>query len=125
MDILLDKWRKVDDVQAEFNGAYPYLMLCFVNNERKPLTSATKTTLATKDFITIGDLNPNLKPCTIEVDSLMAVSDLEKQVSACINMPVKILRKSGNVWLETSITNHWTLAMQNEHAREISTIHAH
>lgn len=106
MNILLDKWRTVEDVQAEFNNAYPYLRIDFVKKGRA---------------VTIGDLNADVKPCAIEVDDQMAVNQLEKIMSACFNVPVKILRKSGNVWLETSITGNWTLAQQNEHAKEIST----
>jgi len=35
-------------------------------------------------------------------------------------LPAQILRKSGNLWLETSMTNHWTLQQQNDHGRDIA-----
>ena len=119
MNILLDKWRKVEDVQAEFNGAYPYLKLCFVNKGQSQNALAKAAVGAS---LTFGDLNANIIPYKMEVSDQMAVNELEKIMSAYINIPVKILRKSGNVWLETSITGNWSLAQQNEHAREISSL---
>jgi hypothetical protein len=35
-------------------------------------------------------------------------------------VPVQILRKSGKIWLETTMTDHWTLLQQNQHGEEIS-----
>lgn len=108
MKILLDKWSKLAEVQAEFNNAYPYLKLLVANNQR-PSAS------------TLGDLNATIKPFSIELNGQMAVNEVEKIMSEYMHVPVKVLRKSGNIWLETTHTNHWTLSQQNEHAREISS----
>jgi hypothetical protein len=32
-----------------------------------------------------------------------------------------VFRKSGNLWLETTMTDDWTLQQQNDHGYEIST----
>jgi len=121
MFIVLDKDRVVEDVQDEFNNAYPYLKLQFLKKDRAQLIIANKARQDDGKRATIGDLDSNMQSCKIEVDDLMTVHDLEKAITACINVPVKILRKSGNIWLETSVTNYWTLARQNEHAKEISS----
>jgi hypothetical protein len=36
-------------------------------------------------------------------------------------MVVQVSRKSGTLWLETTMTDSWTLGQQNEHGRELST----
>src|SRR5579883_1615370 len=117
MFILLDKERAVEDVQAEFNNAYPYLKMDFTKRERTQANVANRQQGENKPIIKIGDLNVNIQPCQIEVTDQMTVNELEKQVLECINVPVKILRKSGNIWLETSITGNWTLLQQNAHAK--------
>ena len=42
----------------------------------------------------------------------------EKYISA---VQAQLFRRSGNLWLDTTITDLWTLQRQNEHVREIST----
>jgi hypothetical protein len=36
-------------------------------------------------------------------------------------LSVQVFRKSGNVWLETSATDNWTLRQQNNEGAELST----
>jgi len=51
----------------------------------------------------------------------MKVIDLEKMFKNRFNLSAQVFRKSGNLWLETTMTDNWTLLQQNNHGREIST----
>jgi hypothetical protein len=51
----------------------------------------------------------------------MKVKDLEKIFKDQFSLAMQVFRKSGNLWLETTMTDNWTLQQQNEHGREIST----
>lgn len=50
----------------------------------------------------------------------MTVSDLEARLKDVLGVPVVILRRSGNFWIETSMTRIWTLKEQNEHGKELT-----
>ncbi len=113
--------RKLEDVQKDFNGAFPFLKLEFaIANKNNNSTEAARV-LSNIENLTIGDLNKNIHPGLIEITESMTVFELEKIFTHKIEMPVRVLRKSGNIWMGTSITNNWTLSQQNEHGREIST----
>jgi len=52
----------------------------------------------------------------------MKVSELEVLLQYEFGLPAQVLRKSGNLWLETRMTQHWTLREQNDHGHDIASI---
>ena len=58
----------------------------------------------------------------IEVVEEMKVKDLERIFKDQFSLAMQVFRKSGNLWLETTMTDNWTLQQQNDHGREISTV---
>ena len=48
-----------------------------------------------------------------EVKEDMKVSDFEKMFHDKFGLNVQVFRKSGNLWMQTTSTDHWTLAEQN------------
>ncbi|HVX48998.1 MAG TPA: hypothetical protein VHB48_02540 [Chitinophagaceae bacterium] len=116
MIIHFDKDRKLEDIQIDFVTQFPYLKLVFA-----PVTKGSRQGSTTiYSDATVGDLNTIVQPGNIDVTGNMTVMELEKTFAEKIGASVKVLRKAGNIWLETSITSNWTLARQNEHAHEIS-----
>lgn len=55
---------------------------------------------------------PDMETTEIYFDPMMKVSELEALLSK-VGLPAQVFRRSGNVWIETSLTNDWTLAQQN------------
>ena len=47
-------------------------------------------------------------------------NELEKIFKDQFGLAVQVFRKSGNLWLETTMTDNWTLQQQNNHGKEIS-----
>lgn len=70
---------------------------------------------------TIGDTQRAITDGTLEIDENMKVQDLEKQFQEQFSLAVQVFRKSGPVWLETTMTDNWTLSQQNKHGSELST----
>ena len=56
----------------------------------------------------------------LEIDDSMKVSDLENTLKDQYGLLAQVFRKSGNVWLETTMSDNWTLKQQNDHGHEIS-----
>jgi len=54
------------------------------------------------------------------VDDIMTVTDLENTLKDQFGLTAQAFRRSCNIWLETSITNGWTLKRQNDNGREIT-----
>ena len=49
----------------------------------------------------------------------MKINEVEVLLQYQFGLPAQVLRKSGNLWLETRMTQHWTLRQQNEHGYEL------
>jgi hypothetical protein len=119
--MLIDNRKKIMDLQVEFHKKFPYLRLEFYTGSHKVgETSPAKTKLNGERLIdevrtihTEGDL-------FIRED--MSVSDLEQLFLGKYGLNVQVFRRSGNLWLQTSATDHWTLAEQNRkggHSEEL------
>ena len=50
----------------------------------------------------------------------MTVKELEKKCEEQFGIAVQVYRKFGNLWLETTMTNDWTMQQQNNHGGESS-----
>lgn len=120
MNLHITPNRLTSDIQHEFNEAYPFLKLEFF----------TKKAIAHSDYSAgqriqtvkkIGDIQLVITDGTIEIEGKMKVKDLEKKLKDDFGLGVQVFRKSGNLWLETTMTDNWSLDQQNNHGRELST----
>jgi hypothetical protein len=110
----------ISDIQHEFNKAFPFLKLEFFNNRSfsRPHFSSSQIIPGNKK---IGDSQLGVKDDEIEIADEMKVIDLENLFKDKFKLAVQVFRKSGNLWLETTMTDNWTLQQQNNHGRELST----
>ena len=54
----------------------------------------------------------------------MKVAELENDFSGQFGLQVQVFRKSGEVWLQTTKTDNWTLIEQNQAALEMNAASA-
>ena len=57
----------------------------------------------------------------MDIEPTMTVASFEQTLLNQFGIAAQVFRKSGNLWLETTMTDQWSLAQQNEHGREISS----
>lgn len=111
----------IHDLQKEFNNQFPFLKLEFFNNK-----SFTRSNFSASQIIPhnkkLGDGQLGIVETTIEINEEMKVSEFENIFRDKFRLAVQVFRKSGNLWLETTMTDDWTLQQQNNHGREISTV---
>ncbi len=50
----------------------------------------------------------------------MRVNELEQSFADTFGLGVRVFRKSGKSWLETTVTDGWTLEEQNNQGRDLS-----
>ena len=130
----IHRQRFIKEVQKEFGNAWPYLKIDYgqrggmgrsiepegdgssndrdngegqqtgESSEREMIREAAKE-LLWHDFALTGDT---------------LVSELEILLQYEFGLPLQIYRKSGNLWLETRMTRHWTIRQQNQQGAEIA-----
>jgi hypothetical protein len=110
----------ISDIQKEFNEVFPFLKIEFFKTK----------SFARSDFMAhqiipshrrIGDGQLAITDGDIEVPAEMKVKELEKIFKDQFSLAMQVFRKSGNLWLETTMTDDWTLQQQNDHGYEITT----
>ncbi len=56
----------------------------------------------------------------VNINGERTIAELEEEFKARFDLPVQVFRKTGNVWIETSLTQDWTLAQQNREGETLS-----
>ena len=113
----IDKRISVGDFQKEFNTTFPFLKIEFF----KPSSNAEGGNYKTASFLTSRDqITSNTNPTTISIDSLTTVAQLKKLLSEKLGLLILIYRKSGSMWIETSLTEDWSLERQNHEAEQMN-----
>lgn len=123
MQLSINSDRLISEVQQDFSNAYPFLKIEFFRNgtrneRRHTAHQKIDHNRKLKDSWTLKKEKGQL-----QLNDSMTVMELENAFMDEFGLSVQVLRKSGNVWLETTMTDNWTLKQQSEHGREISRGH--
>lgn len=109
--------KNIGDVQHEFNQAYPYLKIEFYKKSDKSSEAYFRKHLPISTPIKSAGLTKN---GNLEMNDAMSVGRLEKSFYEIFGLQAQVSRKSGRLWLETTMTDSWTLKQQNDHGRDLS-----
>lgn len=111
--------KTIEELQAEFNNEFPYLKIQFFKHSHKMFKGSDK-----KELIPVSTAISALKHHNgaIEISENMTVSDLETMFKQQLGLNVQVFRKSGKSWLETTVTDNWTLRKQNDEGKELSVL---
>lgn len=121
MKIEINDNRKISAIQEDFAVEFPYLKLEFFSRPHKPGGVSPKRQLKSTDH-TLGEFRSVHTTGEIEIIPQMTVSALEQQFWKLYGLGVQVFRKSGKIWLETTVTDNWTLEEQNRQGEELSVI---
>ena len=120
MQLIINGERLISEVQGEFTKTFPYLRIEFFRNgvvrqHRYPAHLKITGNYKLKDAWVWKKDNGSL-----ELRDSMSVLELENAFMDNFGLSVQVFRKSGNIWLETTMTDDWTLKQQSDHGKEIS-----
>jgi len=113
MYLTIDDSQKISDIQQEFTKKFPYLRIEFFYTPHLSGKGSRKEDMINSAHI-IGKLRNQHLNGSITVNPAMTVTDLEEAFSKKFGLSVQVFRKSGSVWLETIVTDGWTLDEQNK-----------
>ena len=119
MEIRIDDTKKLSTIQTEFSETFPYLMLEFFTRPHNIGTPSPKKIMI-PIVKTVGQCRSVHTQGKLTIIPSMTVAALEQVFNETYGLSVQVFRKSGNVWLETTVTDGWTLEKQNRHGEELS-----
>src|SRR5215207_3658831 len=100
----------IANIQNEFNSRYSFLWIDFYHTANPQSFSKAKKVGPETSIKEISRLY-----CTkaIDISGKREVSEVLSDVKNILGLEAHILRKCGNVWVGTTLTEHWTLERQN------------
>ena len=120
MKITINDNRKIFAVQEAFSSTFPYLKLEFFAKGHKPGGPSPKKFIKHSSK-TLGECRTIHNKGSITITGAMTVTELEQRFGDVYGLGVQVFRKSGNMWLETTVTDGWTLDEQNKQGESLST----
>ena len=108
MKININDKKKISSIQKEFSQAFPYLKIEFFSKPHSVGSPSSKKTMkpSTK---TIGECRTVHSSGTITISPKTTAAELEQNFLDIFGLSVQVFRKSGNAWLETTVTDSWSL----------------
>lgn len=116
--LVIDNRQHVTGIQKQFSNEFPFLKIEFFKEPATDKKGIAKNRmyLSTEEPSTLKKINA---PVNIQLSKNMTVVELEKLFETEAGLFVQVFRKSGNVWLETTATDDWTLNEQNEQGKNL------
>jgi|LakMenEpi03Aug12_release.lakeMendotaPanAssembly.Ray.scaffolds.fasta_scaffold157339_1 hypothetical protein len=118
MKIVINKDKKLSSIQQEFQEVFPFLKIEFYQQAHSKGEGSPKQTMLNNE-LTIAESQNNSLTGTISINGQMQVAELETAFANTFGLSVQVFRKSSHVWLQTSATDDWTLAEQNQKGMEL------
>lgn len=115
--LTIDKRISVGDFQKEFNAVFPYLKIEFFKVGKTQIEGSNFK--ATSLLSSIDRIGVDTK--IIEIDNSTTVAHLKSMLYDSLGIMSLIYRKSGSMWIETSLTEDWSLERQNHEAEQMSS----
>jgi hypothetical protein len=106
---------RISDLQRAFSDTFPFLRIEFYNHK-----IAESGQLPQHTDKCLGDYQPVITTGILDVQPGMKVKELEKAFKDQFKIGAQIFRSSGKFWLQTTLTNDWTLQKQNQYGMELS-----
>lgn len=123
MKIIIKDTSSIKEIQQAFSEVYPFLRIEFFKTRHIPGKLFSK-----KDRIApsekTGWLNKFQKEAGVQIDAARTVTELEKEFMDILGLYVQVLRRSGSSWIQTSLTDDWSLGRQNREAELLSMPYA-
>jgi hypothetical protein len=117
MNLIIKPSSSIASIQQNFQAQFPYLKIEFYKVKHETGEASAKENTLSGALI-LEDVFPKLKEGIITLTPSLKVLELEQLFAKNFGISVQVFHKSGNVWLQTTRTDHWTLLEQNKHAEE-------
>ncbi len=123
MKIMLTSDRTIEEVQQDFSEAFPYLKLVFFTKPHKAFKGSPAKFLVQDRTQKLKGLEKEVRNGGLYLEPEMPVWQVERLFEEEFGLHVQVFRKSGNTWLETSVTDNLSLEQQNAKGKASEHVH--
>src|SRR5437899_740192 len=112
-ELFIEKDHSIKKIQKSFNAEYPYLKIEFFKKHHGERKSSPKEEVISPSE-SISNLEAFHYSGFVNINGKRTVGMVENDFWDKFGLSVQVFRKSGNLWIETSLTDDWTLERQND-----------
>lgn len=105
----------IEELKKQFNEKFPFLKIELFDTPHK-LNEGSKKESMIPEHLILKDIRKKHIEGDLLVDPYMSVIELENEFLQHFGLNAQVFRKSGNIWIETTVTDQWTLRKQNDEA---------
>lgn len=116
MKILICDTKMIRTIQKQFNNEFPHLKIEFFSRKHTPGQASDLADMIDHNRY-LGEFRFKHNTDKIEIVPEMTVSELEQKFWNTFGLAVQVFRIAGNTWLETTLTDDWTLEKQEDNAK--------
>jgi hypothetical protein len=117
--LAVEKDQTLADLQLQFSRRFPFLKIEFFREPCVKGKGTSKDKMMSSN-VRLSQLLQGRKTGKLIFNEESLVSELEKSFYVRFGICMQVFRKSGNVWLETTSTDDWSLGQQNEEGRSLA-----
>ncbi len=116
LTLKIDESKSVGDFKKEFSSTFPFLKI-----ELFKKSSSQVDPKNTKSTIVLASNQPLSKGTfTLHIEGETSVAELKAMFLKKLGIIIRVCRRSGNMWVETSLTDDWSLGKQNHEAEQMN-----
>ncbi|MEO1262537.1 MAG: hypothetical protein AAFZ15_27265 [Bacteroidota bacterium] len=110
--MLITDSKTLKELKKEFSAKFPYLKIEFYKDKHED-GQASHVKKQLEDHLPINEVRTDHTEGDFRINGHLKVSTFESRIRDQYGLNVQVFRRSGNLWLQTTTTDHWTLSEQN------------
>jgi hypothetical protein len=120
MELIIKGDKTIAQLQREFSEVFPFLKIEFFDVPYKADKALPRDKMIKHDR-KLSAIKRMHGEGAVQVLPGDKVGDFETRLWDTFGLSAQVFRKSGNMWIETSLTDQWTLERQNNEGLEMET----
>jgi hypothetical protein len=114
----------VQDLKKQFHAYFPYLKIELFESAHLSSTGSNKASMYDNSQ-SLSTLLKNKDGGDVVIDAMTSVNSFEQLIDEGFGLHVQVFRKSGDLYIETTKTDDWTLGQQNAEGKLSCEGHQH
>lgn len=118
MKMIIDDHQKIFEIREDFSDMFPYLKMEIFS---RALSSGEGFPRKIINYgRTLEECRTRNEPGAVVILPETTVEEFERNFRNIYGLNIHVYRQSGKSWLETTLTDSWTLREQNRQGQELS-----
>jgi hypothetical protein len=109
--------QKLKEIKDAFSAKFPHLKIEFFADEHK-VGEANSRKAMYDDSLTLKSIRKNHMAGELSIDGHQKTSTFENNFHDHFGVTIQVYRKSGNIWIQTTTTDDWSLTHQENTGKE-------